>query len=72
MAMNEEFTPYAWDELAHRWEHDEMTIEQLNGQLLVWSRQLHEMLVLNQREQEGIMHALADLNARMARLEEGR
>ena len=71
MATNEEFTPYAWDDLAERWEREEITLEQLSGQLLVWSRDLHKMLVTCQREQEGIMHSLADLEARMRGLEEG-
>ncbi len=77
MTQNEQFTPYAWEELTKRWERDEMTMEQLVGQLLVWSQQLYEMLVISQREQEsvqseqeGVMHALADLEARLMRMEE--
>ena len=80
MAMNEEeFTPYAWEELKERWEREEITVEQLGGQLLVWSRELYNMLVLCQRaqesmahelelcqhEQEGLGHAMADLEARL-------
>ncbi len=80
MATNEEkFTPYAWEELKERWERDEITVEQLGGQLLIWSAQLHRMLVLCQRaqesmahelelcqhEQEGLGHAMADLEARL-------
>ena len=71
MSSHEEFTPYTWDDLATRWEREEITLEQLGGQLLVWSRQLHDMLLLCQREQEGIMHSLADLEARMRSWEEG-
>ena len=86
MATNEEeFTPYAWEALKQRWEREEMTVEQLSGQLLVWSRQLYEMLVTCQREQEimthklaryeheqeGMGHALADLEARLQGVEEG-
>ncbi len=84
MATNEEeFTPYAWEELKERWAREEITLEQLGGQLLVWSQQLHRMLVLCQREQEsmahgielcqheqeGLGHALADLDARVQGLE---
>ncbi len=62
-------TPYDWDELSHKWEHDQLTTEQLGGQLLVRSRQLHELVVACQRELESINHAVADLDARVQGLE---
>ena len=62
MTNNEDFTPYAWDELAQQWEREEITIEQLSGQLLVWTRQLHGMLVACQREQEIMGHVLLELD----------
>ena len=40
MTQNAQFTPYDWEELTRRWERDEITVEQLAGQLLVWSQQL--------------------------------
>ena len=70
MSSNQKFTPYDWDELSHKWEHDEMTVEQLAGQLLVWSRKFHEMLVQSQREQESLPHSLADHDARLQGLAE--
>ena len=71
MATNEDFTPYAWADLVQRWEREEITLEQLGGQLLVWSAQLHEMLVFCQREQEGMRYSLTDLTARVQALEKG-
>ena len=62
-------TPYPWDELFHKWEHDQLTTEQLGGQLLVRSQQLHEIVVACQRELESISHAVADLDARVQGLE---
>ena len=77
MTQNERSTPYDWEELTKRWERDEITLEQLAGQLLIWSQQLHEMLVRGQRtqesiqsEQDGVMHSLADLDARLIGVEE--
>ena len=70
MATHEEFTPYAWAELAQRWEREEITLEQLGGQLLVWSHQLHGMVVRCERTQETMGHALADLDARVQGLEQ--
>ncbi len=70
MAQHDRSTPYAWAELTRRWERDEITVEQLVGQLLVWSQQLHEMLVIGQREHEGVMQDLTDLDARLASVEE--
>ncbi len=61
--------PYAWDELFHKWEHDQLTTEQLGGQLLVRSRQLHEMIVVCQRELENISDAVDELDARVQGLE---
>ncbi len=65
----ERFTPYAWEELRSRWERDEITLAQLSGQLLVWSQQLHALLVSAQRGQEGIENALDDLENRVLALE---
>ena len=62
-------TPYPWDELFHKWEHDQLTIEQLGGQLMVRSRQLHEIVVICQRELESISDAVTDLDARVQGLE---
>ncbi len=77
MTQNAQSTPYTWEELTKRWERDEITLEQLAGQLLIWSQRLHEELVICQREQEsvqseqeGVMHALADLDARLLGMEE--
>ena len=50
--------PYAWEEIFHKWEHDQLTTEQLGGQLLVRSRQLHEMIVVCQRKLENISDAV--------------
>lgn len=69
MAPNEEFTPYAWEELVLRWERGEITLEQLGGQLLVWSQQLHTMLAACQREQENLGHSLAAHEVRLQALE---
>ncbi len=69
MATNEDFTLYAWADLIQRWEREEITLEQLGGQLLVWSAQLHEMLVFCQRAQEGMGHSLTDIAARLVALE---
>ena len=70
MSMSEEFTPYAWEALRQQWEREEITLEQLGGQLLVWSAQLYEMLVIYRREQEMLTRAQTDLDARLAQLEE--
>ena len=77
MTQDEQFSPYTWEELTKRWERNEITLEQLAGQLLIWSQQLHEELVSGQREhesiqseQEGVMHSLADLDARLIDVEE--
>ena len=70
MTSNEErFTPNAWAELTKRWERDEITLEQLAGQLLIWSQQLHEMLVVCQREQAGTINVLVEVDARLMRVE---
>lgn len=69
MAENDQFSTYAWDELRLRWERDEITVEQLSGQLMVWIRNLHELLVTREREQERIEQSLVDLDARVQRLE---
>ena len=66
MTQDEQSTPYTWEELTKRWERDEITVEQLAGQLLIWSQRLDKELATSQREQESIMHALADLEARLA------
>ena len=70
MTQNEQSTPYPWETLTRRWERDEITLEQLAGQLLVWSQRLHEELVISQREHEGVMHAVADLDTRLLGVEE--
>ncbi len=70
METNEEFTPYAWEVLRQHWEREEITLEQLGGQLLIWSQQLYEMLVIYRREQEMLTRAQTDLDARLAQLEE--
>ncbi len=69
MDTNEDFTPYAWAELTQRWEREEITLEQLGGQLLVWSAQLHEMLVFCRRAQEGMDRSLAALEERLQGVE---
>lgn len=66
----QQFTPYAWEALRSRWERDEITLAQLSGQLLVWSQQLHAMLVSARRAQEGMENALDDLENRVLALEE--
>ena len=70
METNEEFTPYAWEVLRQHWEREEITHEQFSGQLLVWLRQLYEMLVIYRREQEMLTRAQIALDARLAQLEE--
>lgn len=69
MHTDERFTSQAWEELVRKWEREEITIEQLNGQMLVWIGQLHRMLVTYQRDLEGMGHSLTDLEARMQGLE---
>lgn len=69
MHPEERFSPQAWDELALKWEREEITLEQLNGQMLVWLGHLVTMLVVCQREQESMGHSLADLDARVQGLE---
>ena len=66
----ERFTPYAWAELRRRWARDQITLVQLSGQLLIWSQQLHEQLVIAQRAQEEMQHSLAALDGRVQGLEE--
>ncbi|MBV7332379.1 hypothetical protein KFU94_29945 [Chloroflexi bacterium TSY] len=72
MHTDKRFTSQTWEELAHQWEREEITFEQLNGRLLVWIGHLHGMLVASQREQESMAHALSDLDARVQALETGR
>ncbi len=62
-------TPYPWDELYYKWEHGQLNTEQLGGQLLVHGYQLHELLVVYQRELERINHAVDELDARVQGLE---
>lgn len=69
MHTDERFTSQTWAKLADQWEREEITLEQLNGRLLVWIGHLHQMLVVCQREQEGLAHSLTDLNARVEGLE---
>ncbi|MBV7330201.1 hypothetical protein KFU94_18515 [Chloroflexi bacterium TSY] len=71
MHTDERFTVQAWEELIRKWEREEITLEQLNGQMLVWMGQLHRMLARCEREQEGIGHSVADLDARVQELEAG-
>lgn len=69
MYTDERFTPQAWEELCLKWEREEITWEQLNGQMLVWIGHLYQLLVICRREQEGMSHSLADLDARLQALE---
>lgn len=71
MHTDERFTSQAWEELVRKWELEEITLEQLNGQMLVWIGHLHRTLVLVQREQERMGHSLADLKVRVQGLEGG-
>ena len=70
MQQNKQPKPYALDELRHKYEVGELTVEQLCGQLLIWSQITHEIAVANQRNQEGYDDDLADLAAQVAELKE--
>ena len=69
MHTDERFTPQAWETLTLKWEREEITPDQLNGQMLVWLGHLYHMLAAWQREHEGMAHSLADLDARVQGLE---
>ena len=63
------FSIHAWDELARQWELEEITFEQLNGQMLVWLGHLVERVATYQRAQDGMSRALTDLETRVQALE---
>ncbi len=65
MQTDERFTVEAWAKLARQWELEEITLEQFNGQMLVWIGHVAEALERSEREQESLGHALADLDARL-------
>ncbi|MBV7330815.1 hypothetical protein KFU94_21745 [Chloroflexi bacterium TSY] len=69
MDVDERFTAKTLEELELRWEREEITLEQLNGRMLIWIGHLHRLLVASQREQESIARTLADLDARIVGLE---
>ncbi len=69
MDTDDRFSPEAWAELAHQWEKEEITFEQLNGQMLVWIGHLVERVATYQRAQDGLSHSHADLDARVQGLE---
>ena len=68
MNTQEKFSTERWDELSRQWERDEITIEQLNGQLLVWIGELYRMMEAHHRAQDGLSHSCADLDARLQEL----
>ena len=70
MTSHEPFNPYTWEELTRLWEREEITEEQMIGQLLVWMHDLYEMLNHGQRTQEILAHALTKLEARLEKVEE--
>ena len=69
MDIDDRFSPEAWAELARQWEKEEITFEQLNGQMLVWIGHLVEMVATYRRVQDDVSHDLADLDARVQGLE---
>ncbi len=62
-------TPYPWDELHLKWEREELTAEQVVGQLIIWGEQHEARLLILEREWEGLAHSLADHDTRLQGVE---
>ncbi len=70
MDSDSSFSEQRLRELTHQWEKEEITIEQLNGQMLVWIEYLYKATLPYERDLDGIYHSLADLDVRVQKLEE--
>ena len=62
--------PYELEEIHHKWEVGELTVEQVCGQLLVWIQRLHISAENNERQVENLEGEMADVAARVTTLEE--
>ncbi len=60
---------HEWQELRHRWEREQLSQEQMLGQLLQWGEQHHTTITSTQRQVEALEQAVAALTTRMTTLE---
>ncbi|MFN8495940.1 MAG: hypothetical protein U0350_50580 [Caldilineaceae bacterium] len=63
---------YPWPELIHLWEHEQLTAEQLIGQLVRYGEAHEALLTALRRQQENQAQLINTLTARVVALETGR
>ncbi len=59
---------YDWAVLKQQWEHDQLSMEQMMGQLMQWGEQLHQQNIANQRQMAALERQVAGLTAQVTAL----
>ena len=61
-----------WDTLKHQWEHEQMSMKQMIGQLLQWGDQTHQASTAQARQLTALERQVTVLTARVTALESQR